>query len=240
MAVSVSTIGKIIGLKRGSHHFPRFLYHMTSKAKYEAIVKSGGLIPKPDAAYGKEGIFTFDLKNFFTRWSKNVVWGGEDLKERLFNRVVRMSSGDMVILRIPTAGLNKDKLRIRSQNQLFSFCKSSVAHEIFSKVSLAQSEKANAGKAYWELVSPFMTSPKQRLLVDGEKASLAKLFKQRKEAIEYIYQDAIPLGSFEKIGEANAKDFLLYNRHNYANPVQSLLQELLKGTPEQKAVEFIV
>ena len=45
-----------------SEKIPKFLYHMTSKKNYKAIMKDGFLRPKSTIAYGK-GIFTFVIFN---------------------------------------------------------------------------------------------------------------------------------------------------------------------------------
>lgn len=61
-----------------------------------------------------------------------------------------------------------------------------------------------------------------------DSATNSSLYKQRKEAIEYIYPDEIDISKIEKIGSTKVKVYTSAGVEFFSN--------LLKGTPEEKAL----
>ena len=67
-------------------------------------------------------------------------------------------------------------------------------------------------------------------------ATKSKLYKNRKEAIEYIYKDDIPIENAEQIGQILDINVLDYDRNN---TIKSILQKCLKGLPEEIAISYL-
>ena len=67
----------------------------------------------------------------------------------------------------------------------------------------------------------------------------SKLFKQRKEAIEYIYSESIKIDKVMKIGEVNVEKIKSTPKYDPMHPIKSIFSELLSGTPEIKGVKLI-
>ena len=65
--IQMQTIGQSIGIKRGSHELPRFIYHLTSRTNYSSIVSSGAIKPFCDNLFNGRGVFAIDLVNLFKR-----------------------------------------------------------------------------------------------------------------------------------------------------------------------------
>ena len=233
---------------------PRYLYHLTSKSNYKQIISSGVLkTSKPESACDG-GVFMLELTNFFKRWGTSKNWEGNMQKELLF-RTGASDAGDVVILRIPTKGLDKSKLRVRSQNRLNEFVKLNNDNEekllelqqnyIKSELSKLDTNVISTDeyiKKCEEISQKAMEKfpfPEDRLyvpisehIVSGAPAKERKLFQQRKEAIEYIYPEEIPAFVVEKIGETNVDDILLPAEKC---SLLDIFSRLLKGTPEEKA-----
>ena len=78
------------------------------------MLRDGFIKTSPDVTLGR-GVFATELTNLFKRWRLNKSWGNDSLQEKLLSQIAK-GSEDIVILKIPTAKLNQDLLRIRSQN----------------------------------------------------------------------------------------------------------------------------
>jgi len=116
----------------GKHKIPRFIYHMTSKSNYESMLLDGIIKTSPEPLIGR-GVFTTELTNFFKRWRNNRSWDNDSLQERLIQQVSK-GSDEIVILRIPTASLDSDKLIVRSQNRLFNWAFSDRGEEAIRQI----------------------------------------------------------------------------------------------------------
>lgn len=70
---AVKSSGRIT--KSGKPNLPRYLYHVTSRKNYEAMLKSGEIRTSHDACLSSslEGVFMFDLKNFAKRWTSTFL-----------------------------------------------------------------------------------------------------------------------------------------------------------------------
>ena len=205
------------------------------------MVKDGVIKRSPDALIGL-GIFTKELTNLFKRWRKDTAWDNESLMETLINQV-RKDEKDIVILRIPTSKLDKDRLKIRSQQKLFSSYSSLEDPEITKPIKAAlnaipKEERKNwldkAADLFVQTIGGDTTH-----LRKGAPVGEHKRYEQNKEAIEYVYQNDIEMDKVEKIGEVNIDEIESQPEYNPKKPLWSFFTNLLKGTPEAKGAELL-
>lgn len=200
---------------------PRYIYHFTRQSRYESMLKDGYLKASSlDGYMERPAVFAVDLQNFFLNWGFNKAWNNEYQPEPLYQSLImKMSSPENVlsswmckfaILKIPTKILDKNKLKIRSQKTFFEQI---------------------------HLENPFEIKDTQiRKHLRGEiSASKARLFNNRKEAIEYIYLDDIPIEHVEKLNKF-VEEPIIHNKDcNYIN----LLASLLKNTSQFNELRFL-
>lgn len=227
----------------GKHKIPRFIYHMTNKKNYEAMLADGVIKPSYDALIGK-GVFATELTNLFKRWKNSSSWGFESLQEQLIRQVAR-GTDEIVMLKIPTAKLDTNKLVVRSQNRLFNWAFSDKGAAAFSQ----SSKKFNrmdgdnwlqkVREFYKNIIKKQLTNDYAEHLTSGAPAKMSGLYKQRKEAIEYVYFDNIPISDVEKIGEVNIKTIRKTAEYDPVRPMRSVFTKLLQGTPEVKGAELL-
>lgn len=228
----------------GKHKIPRYLYHMTNEANYNSILSDGVIKTSKDDMFGS-GIFTTELTNLFKRWRSDKAWGDLSLQEELI-KYVSKGSNNIVILRIPTKILNPDLLKIRSQNKLFSYYNS---EEVLELANIAKKELKAMHNVEHNWVDELIAIFKKHLLnsncslhthlAEGAPAKYSSLYKQKKEALEYIYTEAIPITNVEKIGEVNIHELRLSQFYDPTKPMRSIFTSLLKGTPEVKGAELL-
>lgn len=218
---------------------PRYLYHLTSKKAYNSMLSDGFLKMGKDDFFG-QGVFSFELSNFFKRWRTSRDWGNASLMNKLINRI-SIFNKSAVILKIPTAKINTDELVVRSQNKVLSIFHNDKL-PAFSDMQLFLSQKRAAGmdegeasvlaaKKFFPNFMPHFTS--------GVPAKYSKILKQRKQALEYIYPHHISMDIVQKIGEADLEALVHSKNYNLAKPMHSIFSKLLEGTPEAKAAEFL-
>ncbi len=197
----------------GSKKIPRYIYHMTTKSKYESIMRDGFIKMSGSKLNVEKGVYAFDLCNFFNCWGKHKDWGYEDLQRIILRHIVkwfssaREGTSDLVIFKIPTANLDSEKLSIRSMNKLFKF--------------------EESGQKISELAPSL-----QKHLRGDTPAKEAPLYKMRKEALEFIYKDDIPVENCQRIGNIVNIATLRKDLAFGVNPVKHIMQSLLSGTPE--------
>lgn len=232
---------------------PRYLYHVTTKSNYEKIVSTGKLVPKKEKLAGN-AIFMFELQNLFKRW-KGSKFNKKctKLRDTIINFLDKDKSG-FVLLKIPTSILNPEILRVRSVQELFKedlrlenlFTKKySEYYEKLGNYLFKQYNKLKkqgyAGKELQdmevEMKRKFIEKSKPPTIEQvieeygnvkytvGENAKKRKLYQQRKDSIEYIYPEEISIENIEKIGECDVD-----------TSFQKVFAELLKNTPEEKAL----
>lgn len=111
--------------KTGKPDIPRYLYHMTTKQNYESILKSGKIHTSPDCGMSNlDGVFMFDMQNFSKRWANTVIQtpnAEANLGTALFCKNIcnfeDVTNGlDIVLLKIPTKGMDISKLKVRPQS----------------------------------------------------------------------------------------------------------------------------
>lgn len=234
------------GPKYGKHKVPRFIYHLTNKSNYESMLNDGFIKMSKDDVMG-EGIFMTELPNLFKRWRKDKSWGNSSLQEELINQVAK-GKDEIVILRIPTKKLNHDLLRVRSQNLLFNWYLSpkcdaaiNVALDIMKKIPKDKRKNwvTEALQQIKKNLSKNNTNKADVHLTEGSPAKNSSLFKQRKEAIEYVYREDIPISDVEKIGELDVAKLRASSGYDPIRPMRSIFTNLLAGTPEVKGAELL-
>ena len=76
-------------------------------------------------------------------------------------------------------------------------------------------------------------------MTEGAPVNESKLYTKRKQAIEYVYKDNIPITDAEKIGELNIAALRSSTEYDPTKPMRSIFTALLKGTPEVKGAELL-
>lgn len=233
------------GAKYGKHKIPRFIYHMTSKKNYDSMLKDGVIKTTQDVLIN-DGVFATELTNLFKRWRKSRDWGGNSLQEKLIQQVAK-GHDEIVILKIPTAKLNQDKLRVRSQNSLFGWQKTENARTILADTQKELSNLPQEDHGWTDKIINLlrkhmyqsMIASRAEHLTKGAPAKDSHLFKQRKQALEYVYHDNIPITDAEKIGEVDIAQLRKSADYDIVRPMRSIFTALLKGTPEVKGAELL-
>lgn len=204
-----------------SKKIPRNIYHLTSYANYKSMLEDGFISKSGKPQHHiEDGIYTLELPNFLKCWGPNKDWGYDDLQKQILRHIVKwINVGDsgkseLVILKIPTAKLDNQKLSVRSLNKLFGF------------------EESN--KSLNDVSSKLQTHIK-----GSTSAKEAPLYKMRKEAIEYIYKDNIPVEDVEQIGNIVNIPSLRKDTRFAENPVKFIMESLLAGTPEANNVALL-
>ena len=229
----------------GKHKIPRFIYHLTNKKNYNSMLNDGMIKTSSDPLFGN-GIFATELTNLFKRWRENNVWGKRSLQEQLLNFTAK-GEDELVMLKIPTSTLNHDKLAARSQNILFDWSSNDFnkIESLLTKALLKHSsQKSGWDEKFGKLIRAYYKFPshatkKSAHLIIGIPAKDASLYKQRKQALEYIYKENIPMSQVEKIGEINVKELRKSAEYDPIRPMRSIFTALLDGTPEKKGAELL-
>lgn len=227
----------------GKHKIPRFIYHMTNKSNYESML-CDGIIKTSNDELLENGVFTIELTNLFKRWRKCKSWNNTSLQEKLIKQATK-GKDEIVILKIPTTKLDLDKLVIRSQNKLFSWVNSDKAKEVVTQISKIKNEACPNGwlNKVRGIIKDIITKQESKKyaehLTTGAPAKMSGLYKQRKEALEYVYLDNIPMSNVEKIGEVNIVELRKTAEYDPVRPMRSIFTNLLKGTPEVKGAELL-
>lgn len=219
---------------------PRFLYHLTTKSNYQKMLETGAMNPAKEGLCG-ENIFMLDITNFFKRWTKFNLGGSH--QKRLLAHVSGANREDVVLLKIPTKQLQREKLGIRSQDVLYSNAEYLGGEQVeFMKKFNCNSEEEllqllekdeNAFDKFTNIFKRYLH------LTNGTQAGNQRLFTTRKDALEYIYPEAIDIHSVQKIGQINPSEFELTSEFNPDKPMQSVFGKLLEGQPEQKGALLI-
>lgn len=200
----------------GNKKIPRFLYHLTTEENYQSMLKDGIVEARRSLFDSISGVSMLELSNFFKRWKVLKGFNEEHLGEKLLSQVTQKAAKSKIIaLKIPTGSIDKSKLIIRSQNILFSASR----------------------EEYWDDMAKYLEAPDKakdymKHICKGDSSKNSKLYKQRKNAIEYIYPQDIDIAKVEKIGEAdiNLDDKL---------PLKEILSKLFKSKLEKLAFEKV-
>lgn len=205
----------------GHKKIPRFVYHFTRQRLYEIMLSDGYLrAMNIDSYMEKPAVFAVDLQRFFKNWGFHKAWNNtfqpEPLYESLIMKVAYPDDlfsswlNKFAILKIPTKILDKNKLKIRSQKTFFEQVHSENPLEI-KDVKILEHMRGTTS------------------------ACKSRLFNNRKEAIEYVYFDNIPIEHVEKLNIFVGEPIILDKENKYKN----LLMNLLKDTPQANELRFL-
>ena len=206
----------------GSRKVPRYIYHFTNEQAYKSICNDGFIKATTKDSFIKDkAIFLVELENFSKNWGFNKSW--EKFPEPLQESLLMLASylttpssiegkNKLVILKISTDKLNPKKLFVRSENKFFE----QVLSDKNDTKDLHPDIKQN--------------------LEGNTPANKSKLYKNRKEAIEYIYKDDIPIEKTEQIGQILDINTLDYDKNNL---VKSILRKILEGLSEEIAIRYL-
>lgn len=192
---------------------PRYIYHLTSDKNYQSILRDGFLRTTNECCIN--GVFAIEMDNFFKRWKYSGDWAGgftSSLQRKLIEYVTDWSQ-KLVCLKIPTSALDTEKLFIRSQNRIYNPKK----FQTDSKASLML----------------------EKHICGDTPASQAKYYKAKKEAIEYIYEDDIPISLVEKCGDVDIMKLRLSENYDRKKFIRSVFTTIFEGKPECKAAELL-
>ncbi len=205
-----------------SRKIPRYIYHFTNEHAYKSMCNDGFIKATTKDSFIKDkAVFLIELENFCKNWGFNKSWDKfpEPLQESLLMLAAYFKKpspiedqNKLVILKIPTDKLDAKKLFVRSENKFFE--------QLLSK------------KKNIESLHPCL----KQNLEGNTPATKSKLYKNRKEAIEYIYKDDIPIEKAEQIGQILDINTLNYDKNN---SVKSILQKILEGFPEENAIRHL-
>lgn len=227
-------------MRVGKHIIPKYLYHITTADCYNRIKAAGYIQPHlPNTDYKEAAIFAFDLKNALLRWHRTPMGSGT-----LLTGLFDLGAGnDIVILRIPTENLDVNKLRIRGQNWYFNLTSKLPETQLKKAEKYLDTIRDKEISEQVSLLSKFKKELANKIFpkmknhwYEGSPATQAPLFEQRKEPIEYIYSDRIPVKDFECIGHADRSKYYT-NFSGFIKDYKQLLLELFENCSEKTAVE---
>jgi len=196
----------------GKHKIPRYLYHFTTEKNYISMLKEGKLRTGNGIFDPLQGVCMTELSNLLKRWKVLKESDGVNIGNKLIDQVTK-GEDNIVALRIPTEGIKKEKLIIRSQNMTFS------AHK---------KEGFNDAYLNW-LLEGRIPSGELSHLYKGDYAQKSKLYKQKKKAIEYIYSHNIDISKVERIGDVKISTV-------EKQSIKELFLKLFANSPEENAV----
>lgn len=221
----VSTIGpKRVQVSKnrahyGKHKIKRYLYHMTSEENYKKMLETGRIQLSSDRTLDYGGVFMTELENLAKRWRVSKDWN-----------IVMPENKDGVFLSMALIQqVAKDSKRVVCLRIPTKYLDHN-ALKVRSQNKLIGSEATNKYKSH---------------VAQGAPAKDANLFKQRKEAIEYIYQDEIPMSQVELAGIADVPQlseasFKTWSAARQKDTTKNFFLNLFKGQPEAKGIEAMM
>ena len=211
----------------GKHKLPRYMYHLTTEENYLSMLKDGSLKPS-QCMDSSVGTFLFDIKNFTRFWRKTPDVA-EQPRTTLLNMIAGKlgfeTQGNLVLLRVPTNILDARTLRLRRQK----LCRIGLGN-VQKEQEAVLNDKFKFSNALECL----------KYTMQGENVSQLPLYNQRKEAIEFITSENIPIDKITLVGTARVDTKLLNEAHINCHDVPSIWRTLTKNQPEQKAFNVMV
>lgn len=202
---------KMLQYHLGRHKLKKNLYHITTHEAYQNIKKNGYLCPS--IAQGTEsGLFLVDFPNLLKRWcgiSKNYPQGY--LFKNLLSHIAGIECEDVVLLRIPTEVLEKDALKVRS-----------VERHAQNIVKVSERQK-NIKELQEDTIKALF----------GDFARYSPKYKQKREAVEYIYPYEIKATNIEEMGTFK------FTKSLRKTSIWEIITQLVKGHPEENGVTNI-
>ena len=153
------------------------------------------------------------MQNFVKNWGHDDAWNSKDFPEPLYQAlldkigskydILPLWLSQFVILKIPTKLLDKTKLRIRSQKTFFE--------QLLAKDNNICNEEV------------------KKHLSGEVLATESRKYNNKKEAIEYIYLDDIPIDKIEVLNDITPlmKEPILNYKNEYLNLLNNLFLDQL-------------
>lgn len=206
----------------GKHKVKRYLYHLTTEENYHQMLETGRIRTSgDDNRLDYPGIFMTELENLAKHWRTSKEWNSviPENKDGVFLSLALLEQASKSSGKIVC-------LRIPTKYLDHDMLK------IRSQNKLCLSEELDTGS----IVEHVRT---------GAPAKDANLYKQRKEAIEYIYQDDIPMDKVELVGmtdvpKINYESFKTWSGKEQRNVVLDALRNIFNGQPEAKGIDAMV
>ena len=204
----------------GKHKVKRYLYHMTSEENYKKMLETGKITTTSDMQLDYQGVFMTELENLAKKWRNSKEWDFiPENKDGMFLSLALLKQTSKDSGKIVC-------LRIPTKNLDHDMLK------IRSQNRLGLAEKDSSGRIIEHITK-------------GAPAKDANLYKQRKEAIEYIYQDDIPMDNVELVGmteipEITMDNLAVWSKAEQRNVVLDALKKLFQGQPEAKGIDAMV
>lgn len=204
----------------GKHKVKRYLYHMTSEENYKKMLETGKITTTSDMQLDYQGVFMTELENLAKKWRNSKEWDFiPENKDGMFLSLalLKQTSKDSgKIVCLRIPTKNLDHDMLKIRSQ--------------NKLGLAEKDSSSRIKEH---------------ITKGAPAKDANLYKQRKEAIEYIYQDDIPMDNVELVGmteipEITMDNLAVWSKAEQRNVVLDALKKLFQGQPEAKGIDAMV
>ncbi len=204
----------------GKHKVKRYLYHMTSEENYKKMLETGKITTTSDMQLDYQGVFMTELENLAKKWRNSKEWDFiPENKDGMFLSLalLKQTSKDSgKIVCLRIPTKNLDHDMLKIRSQ--------------NKLGLAEKDSSSRIKEH---------------ITKGAPAKDANLYKQRKEAIEYIYQDDIPMDKVELVGmtdvpKINYESFKTWSGKEQRNVVLDALRNIFNGQPEAKGIDAMV
>lgn len=204
----------------GKHKIKRYLYHLTSEENYQKMVESGKIKLTADSQLPYYGIFMIDLENLAKQWRTSKDWN---------HKIPENKNGiflSAALLKQAAKGAdNLVCLRIPTKYLNHDMLKIRSQNRLFRTKTESTQVKEH--------------------IKNGAPAKDANLYKQRKEAIEYIYQEEIPIDKVELAGTSPNPKISMNNMEKWTFAEQrkiiaDTLRNIFQNTPEAKGLDSIV
>ncbi len=212
--------------------YPRYLYHFTTRENATSIFQSGKLEARTYELF-KGGVFSVDLCNILSSYNAGGI-------TKLLKHAQK-DSDSLTLLRIPVNKLNKSLLKLRDISRVTLEIPAEggiVINKIMKKYNckshdelLELAKKDNS--IYEELMCKL--EPYFGCSI-GRNAGKFKLFRGKKQPIEFMYPQSISADCIEEVGTVNVKALEKSTEYDSSKPNRSILGALLKGHPEEKAL----
>ena len=205
---------KSIGVQYGKHKVKRYLYHFTSFDNYKKMIKDNKI--------------NMSHKDNYLNTPGVFMIDLPNYTKRWLNNDTYWSTQNLALTFLSETCHNQDKLvclRIPT---------ASLDH---SKLKIrSQDEFFKHEKKWFEPVPEHIKT--------GDEAKNRGLYVQRKECIEHIYQDEIPMDKVELVGIVDIDKNVVCRRYDergakQKNIVIDVLKRLFKGQPEEKGVNYL-
>lgn len=203
-------------VKYGKHKVKRYLYHMTSEKNYDNMLKTGSISTTRDSYLDYSGVFMTELENLAKYWRTSKLW----------NQLIPENKDGIFLSLALLNQVSKDSGKV--------VCLRIPTKYLNHKLLMIRSQnKLCEGSLVDKVISHMET---------GAPANLANLYKQRKEAIEYIYQKDIPIERVELVGTSSLPSLeprILQTLSiiEQRNIVLKTFRNLFNGQPEAKGLD---